>query len=57
MNAQLIRLKEIVAFCETQKCYPTEEELDQILADTKAVFTAEVFALVRMLVRCIREER
>lgn len=53
-HAQMIRLQEIVGNVAKNDCAFTKEELDQILYDSKALFTKECFNVIKALVEQIR---
>lgn len=53
--ARLVRLMEIVNRVVKHDMMFTNEELDQILEDAKAVFSNELYALIAALVRQARE--
>lgn len=53
-HAQLLRLQEIVGNVMKHDCAFTAEELDQILYDSKALFTPEVYNVIAALVHQIR---
>lgn len=53
--ARMVRLMGIVDRCAKHGAMFTHEELDQILADAKALFSKEFHKLIKALVRQAKE--